>query len=381
MRSEELLDSPAARLATRLAFLIAGLGVACWAPLVPYAKARAGFDEAGLGLLLLCLGLGSVISMPVAAGLCSRFGSRGVILGGGLGIALALPVLAFAPGALELAAALLIFGGSIGAVDVAANVHGAEVQKAAGIPLMSNFHGLYSAGGLAGAAAVTAVLSAGVSPLMASVGGAVVILACLGLAAPRLLKVKGGQDAPFFVMPHGVVVLIGVLAAVIFLVEGAMLDWSAVLLKEFKSVPKEHAGSGYAAFSLAMMTGRLTGDRITAWLGKRRVLVVGALLTCAGITVTVLASWTPIVLAGFLVTGLGAANLVPVLFTVAAEQRVMPKDFAIAAISILGYAGILAGPAFIGFVAHGIGLPASFGILAIAVLLLAACSHVARSGE
>ena len=57
------LDRTASRLATRLAFLVAGFGVACWAPLVPFAKQRLAVDDATLGLLLFCIGIGSVVAM------------------------------------------------------------------------------------------------------------------------------------------------------------------------------------------------------------------------------------------------------------------------------------------------------------------------------
>src|SRR5689334_10297409 len=112
-----------ARLATRLAFLVAGFGMACWAPLVPYAKARLAVDDGVLGLLLLCLGIGSVVAMLATGALSSRFGTRPVILAGGLGLAAMLPALAVASTPVMLGLSLLLFGASLGSIDVAMNIH------------------------------------------------------------------------------------------------------------------------------------------------------------------------------------------------------------------------------------------------------------------
>ncbi len=363
------------RLATRLAFFVAGFGIACWAPLVPYVKERMGADEGRMGTLLLCLGLGSVIAMPLAGGLSARIGSRPVILAGGTGMALVLPVLAVAPDPVLLVAALALFGAFLGALDVAANVQATEVQKLAGVPLMSNFHGFYSIGGLAGAGYMTALLSLKIPPLPAAASATVIMLAAMLAAAPRLLPGRAEEDGtPFFVMPRGITLLIGVLAFIIFLLEGAVLDWSAVILNEERGMPKDQAGIGYTLFALAMTAARLTGDATIRRLGTVPVLAGGSVLTALGVAVV---SLTPgsAGAAGFFLIGLGAANLVPLLFTAAANQKVMPPGMAISAVSIMGYAGVLLGPALVGFLGKAIGLPWSFGLLGIMALLVAATAR------
>src|ERR1700740_3474917 len=100
-------DRPATRLATRLAFLVAGFGIACWAPLVPFAKQRLEIDDGILGLLLLCLGIGSVAAMLVTGSLSARYGSKPFIIGGGLGLAVLLPTLTIATAPLTLGFSLL----------------------------------------------------------------------------------------------------------------------------------------------------------------------------------------------------------------------------------------------------------------------------------
>ena len=250
------------QMSTRIAFFIAGFGLAAWAPLVPYAKARAGLDEATLGLLLLCLGAGSILAMPIAGVLATRFGCRRVLIGGTLLICLALPLLATASSMPLLVATLFVFGAGLGAVDSTVNLQAVIVERASGRNMMSGFHGLFSVGGIAGAAGVSALLALGLSPLWAIVVVIVLILAALLKAAPHLLPYGSESSGPAFAVPHGVVLFIGLLCFTVFLAEGAMLDWSAVFLTTEKSIGEAYAGLGYAAFALTMTAGRLMGDCI-----------------------------------------------------------------------------------------------------------------------
>ncbi len=369
-----MTNTTATRAATRLAFFAAGFVMACWAPLVPYAKANVGADEATLGLLLLCLGIGSLIAMPLTGWISARRGARPMILLGGFGLVAVLPVLAMVGHPLALGAALLAFGAALGTIDVAMNVHAVEVEKTSDVPLMSGFHAMFSVGGFVGAGGMMLLLSQGLAPVAAAmVGSATAALAVL-LAAPRLLRVQGGTP-PAFVLPRGIVLLVAGLTAITFLVEGAILDWSALLLLERDLLAAEQAGLGYMLFSVAMTFGRLTGDRVVARLGGFRVLVWGGVLTVAGFVPVLLLDWTPGAMAGFVLIGLGAANLVPVLFSLAGRQKVMPAGLAIAAVTTTGYAGILAGPAAVGFASHLTSLPVAFWLLAALMALVPLCAR------
>ena len=363
------------QMSTRIAFFIAGFGLAAWAPLVPYAKARAGLDEATLGLLLLCLGAGSILAMPIAGILATRFGCRRVLIGGTLLICLALPLLATASSLALLIATLFVFGAGLGAVDSTVNLQAVIVERASGRNMMSGFHGLFSVGGIAGAAGVSALLALGLSPLWAIVVVIVLILAALLKAAPHLLAYGSESTGPAFAVPHGVVLFIGLLCFTVFLAEGAMLDWSAVFLTTEKNIGEAYAGLGYAAFALTMTAGRLMGDTIVKRLGARRVIVLGGMFAAAGMALATLGTGWEVALLGYALVGVGCSNIVPVLYTAVGKQTVMPENIAVPAITTLGYAGILAGPAAIGFVAHASSLSIAF--LLIAAMLVA----VAISGR
>jgi predicted MFS family arabinose efflux permease len=353
--------------ATRAAFFMPGFAVSVWAPIVPFAKARAGLDEAMLGLVLLCLGAGSLLAMPLAGALTARQGCRKVMLGALLLICLTLPLLALAGSPVWLGAVLFVFGAGVGAMDCAMNLQAVAVERNAGRAMMSGFHAFYSIGGFCGAAAMTALLAAAV-PLGWAVAGAVAALVVLAVfSVPHWHRERIDHEGPLLAWPHGFVLFLGVLAFVVFLAEGSMLDWSAVFLSEVRGVAPSRAGTGYVVFALSMTLARLFGDGVVERLGRQRTVLAGGLLAAAGfLLLTWVPAWLPSLL-GYALVGVGCANIVPVLFSLAGNQRAMPEAMAIPAMSTLGYAGVLAGPALIGFVAHAAGLVFAFLCVAVAL--------------
>jgi hypothetical protein len=374
---ESVEPSPAAGrvFATRAVFFVAGFGLSSWAPLVPYVKARLAIGDGLLGLLLLCLGIGSLVTMPVTGVLAGRFGCRRVILGAGAALCIALPLLAFAGSLPQVAIAIALLGASVGTLDVAMNIQAVRVEAALGRAMMSGFHGFFSIGGIAGAGAVTLALGAGAAPGVAALLVAAVSAALLAASANGLLRegVDPGSG-PRLAVPSGVVILIGLLCCACFLTEGAMLDWSAVFLTGTRHFDARYGGAGYALFSVAMTVCRFTGDRVVAACGGLRVLRAGAVCAAAGLLLAVLVPSGAIALLGFVLVGIGASNMVPVLFTAAGRQRAMPANLAVAAVTTLGYAGILAGPALIGAVAQATSLPLALALLAAMMLAVASAS-------
>ena len=368
------------RLSTRLLFLIVGIANATWAPLVPLVKDRAGLDAAGLGLLLLTFGIGSILAMPSAGVAAARLGFRPVLLAGTLALGLALPVLAAASGLVTLTLGLLLFGAGMGAVDCVMNLQAVAVERRSGHPMMSGFHGLYSLGCILGALSASGLLAAGLgagwSVLLLTAG----IAALFAAAWPGILPPdRGGtRGGPAFALPRGPVLVLG-LACV-----GALLTWrsplalSAVVRIHVRRPGPAWAALGYAAFSVTMTAGRLAGDRVVARLGRRPVVVFGGLLAAAGLALSVLVPAWEAALAGYALVGAGCANIVPVLFTAAGRQRAMAARVAVPAVTTLGYAGVLAGPALIGFAAQALGLPAALLIVAALLVGVAAAGRSLR---
>jgi len=368
-------DRPDTRLATRLSFLVAGFGLACWAPLVPFARDRLAIDDGGLGLLLLCLGVGSIIAMLLTGLLSARFGSRPIIVAGGIGLALTLPFLAAAPTSLLLGLALLVFGASLGALDVAMNIHAVEVERDASQPLMSGFHALFSIGGFMGAGLMTLMLSLGLTPVLSTLAGSALMLGLTLASWPRLLRTVPAEGGPLLAIPRGPVLLLAVLAAALFLAEGAILDWSALLITQGGLVEVAQGGLGYMLFAIAMTIGRLSGDAIIARIGDGPALVWGGVVAVVGFAALLLAPNAAIAMVGFVLIGLGASNIVPVLFRRAGTQSVMPPGLAVTAVTTIGYAGVLVGPAAVGFVAQFTSLYVAFWMLAGLVCLVPLCAR------
>lgn len=353
-----------AKLATRLAFISAGFGVACWAPLVPYAKARCNVDDGTMGLILLLLAAGSIISMPLAANLCARFGSKPIVLSGGAGVAIILPLLSQAASPITLGAALFVFGAALGSLEVAMNLHAVDVERTSAKPLMSGFHALFSIGAFLGSGFMTALLSRRVALGTSTILSSSILALILFFTIPRMLSNREGTSQPLFAIPRGVVLVIALLAAISFLVEGALLDWSALLLVGERLLSPARGGSGYMLFSIAMVFSRLIGDGIVARFTDRLVLSLSGVITLLGICLLLLSPVASIVLGSFILVGLGAGNIVPILFRLAGTQQAMPKGLAVAALSTAGYSGMLAGPAVIGFLSKGSGLHNAFWFLA-----------------
>lgn len=377
--SAPVLPGRAEQFSTRVAFFIAGFGLAAWAPLVPYAKARVGLDEGTLGLLLLCLGLGSIIAMPLAGALAARFGCRRVLTVSTLLVCLCLPLLATVSSLSLLIATLFVFGASLGALDCTINIQAIIVERASGKTMMSGFHGLFSLGGIAGAAGVSGVLAVGASPLVAMVAVVAFLLVALIKALPHLLTYGSESDGPAFAIPRGVVLFIGLLCFTVFLTEGAMLDWSAVFLSSLRGVETAYAGLGYAVFAFTMTLGRLFGDVIVQRVGANRVIILGGLCAAAGLTLATLVPAWEAALLGYALVGAGCSNIVPVCYSAVGRQRTMPENVAVPAITTLGYGGILVGPAAIGFVAHLSSLEVAFMIIAVMLVGVAASGRVLKT--
>ncbi len=362
--------------ATRISFLGLGLGNATFAPLVPVMRDNLGLDHAALGLLLLCFGIGSVTTMPLTGALVARFGCRSVILASTAMLMLLLPLLPAVASPAAAVALLLVFGAAIGALDVSVNAQALTVAAQQPKPVISGFHALFSAGGLVGALCLGGLLAVGVPPLMLGGVSSLLLAGFMLWARPGLVSHRSASAGPAFVVPRGRALLLGLLCFILFMTEGAMMDWSALFLSGYRDFDLAAAGLGYGAFSAAMASGRFAGDGLVRRFGERRVMVVGTLTAAVGLAITVaLTGPSPAgqigALAGFALVGLGASNAAPVLFMAAGRINPTAPGPAVASVVSLGYLGLLAGPAFIGFIAGLTTLPAALALVAVLLAMIA----------
>ncbi|WP_404441408.1 MFS transporter [Stutzerimonas chloritidismutans] len=363
--------SPLARRATRVGFFMAGFGLSVWAPLVPYVRERIEMSDALFGSLLLCIGIGSLTWMPLSGLLVTRCGIRPVVLSSAVLLLFALLGMALTESIWILALALFCFGGSLGVIDVVLNIQGVLIERDTGKRHMSNFHGMFSLGSICGALALTLALTLGLAPAT----GTLLMIALIALAifavAPGFLRDRAPTGGVAFIRPTGMVLLVGALCFVVYLAEGAVLDWSALYLTEQKALETAKGGLGYASFALMVTVGRFAGSPVVNSLGTARIIGFGGLLAGIGVGLTIVTEHWALALLGYGLCGLGCANVSPVLISSLSRQQIMPVHQAITAATTIGFAGVLAGPALIGVIAHFGSLTIAFAMLAVLLLSLA----------
>ncbi|WP_137174635.1 MFS transporter [Massilia sp. HP4] len=368
----------AGRWAISTVFLLNGAGIGLWAAHVPTVQARMGIDTGMLSLVLLTIAGGALMAMPLMGGLTGRWGTRRMVLLSGFAFALMTAVIMSMPRLPLLFVAAFLFGVSNGALDVAMNANASEIETARGLPTMSSFHGFFSLGGLFGASLggvlVGQGLGHGEGALMVGVATAVV----LALTAPRVMGFAAHASGSHFMLPRGAALGLGMLALLCFAVEGALVDWSALLLEERTGASPASAALGYSAFSIAMAACRFAGDRIILRVGAVRVMVIGGLAMFAGLALAVLSTNFVVSSAGFALVGLGAANVVPLLFGAAARIPGMHPGAGVAAVATLGYGGLLLAPPVLGWGAMHSSVMVALGALSLSGLVIALSARVLK---
>lgn len=364
------------RLATRLSFFSLGFATAAWAPLIPFAQQRLNLNHADFGLLLLCMGIGSMIAMPATGALVKRWGCRPLIALALMLLMVLLPSLTMWSSIVTMAVALFIFGSAAGCLGVAINLQAVVVEKHSVRALMSSFHGMCSLGGLTGAMLVTALLAVGLSPLMSTLSVVMILLVIGGVAIPSCLTSFEQDEKPHedttqapkkLYRPDGIILLIGVMCFIAFLSEGAAMDWGGIYLTSKYQLNPAFAGLAYTFFALSMTTGRFAGHILLKQWGEKNIVTYSAIGAAIGMAVIVTAPVWQVVVLGYALLGLGCSNIVPVMFSRVGRQNNMPKAAALSLVSTIAYTGSLSGPALIGLIGEWTGL--STVLTGVAVLL------------
>lgn len=444
----------------RMGFLAAGFAIAAWAPIIPFIKERFMLDEHGLGLLLLCVGCGSLFSSPLSGILTSRFGCKIPIFGATITWALCIALISVVNNIYLMAVILFIFGMAAVILEVVSNINGAMIERITGKTIMSGLHALYSLGGLLGSFGVTFILGANAGVVAAAAAAAIFMLSgvliggrslfnheqlshdqernedadadanadantadaesarnrsnsartsardCVDESAPvtqatpaadaasDIAIATSSEDKVAFVeqkqqvkkavehahksvhhsilqkryVLHPVILMISFMLFVLYLTEGAMLDWSGVYLYEERGVSLEMAGYGYAAFAIMMTLCRFFGDKVVLRMGRRRVIVLGTMLICLGFVLSALIDHAIGNILCFMLIGVGSSNVIPQLVSYVARVSDVPMHISVTLVNSFGFTGVLMGPAIIGFVAQHVTLPNAFILLGIFVL-------------
>ena len=346
-------------------FFVQGIGFASWASRIPDIKKALELSDAGLGSVLFALPAGSIIGLPFAGFLVTRFGSKIVVTIAAIVYALTLVVIGFSASTWQLVAGLLVFGTSGNLVNIAINTQAIGVEELYKKSIMASFHGAWSLAGFAGAAIGGMMVSAGVIPGFHFAGVAAFAVVSVAVAQRFLLTTRiAGDDHPLFVFPDGPLLRLGVIGFCGMACEGAMFDWSGVYFQTVVLAPAAMVTLGYIVFMCAMAAGRFTADWLVNHIGRKRMIQVSGLLITLGLSTSIALPYLVPATIGFLLVGFGVSSIVPLIYSAAGKTQTLSPGMALAAVSTISFFGFLLGPPVIGFIAEVANLRYSYALIA-----------------
>lgn len=368
-------------------FACFGMSMATWAVHLPSVQRATGMSTAMVGTILLISGVGALAGMQISGPLADRLGGStvGLFTGGAMALSVLAPLAA--PSTPWVAGGALLFGAATGSADVAMNAAAVEVERAYGRPIMGSFHAVFSMGSVAGSllATIGFVLRATTVEASAAVA-AIVVLILIGVS--RLLRCADA-DAPVPVVSEESVsgtrstpdllrvIVLGVLAFLLLLSEGAAMDWSSLHAQQHFGAAPALGSVAFGCFVTAMTLGRFCADRIAGRFGSVATVRWGCLLAASGVTTVFLAPGIPGALIGWLVFGFGLAGGIPQVFT-AAGNIGTGSGRVLARVVGMGYVAMLAGPALIGWLAELSSINTALLLPLCAILLCAAAAPAVR---
>ncbi|WP_133649870.1 MFS transporter [Paraburkholderia flava] len=366
-----------ARTATMALFFIAGMMYASWGVHVPTVRDRFHLNAALLSFALLAVAVGSITAMATNGSWIARVGSRRACLAGGLTMSVCGALILIVPSYWLLLIVLMIFGAGMATLDVAMNAEASAVEIALGRPIMSSLHGMFSVGGMAGAAIGGALLSRGMAPAVHLALASAVSALVLFASCPSVLPHVPHAEHPDAHTPRAnrwrspALWALGIFALIALIAEGAMYDWATVYMRDVVVATPAVASAAYAAFSGGMAAARFGGDAIRARFGAPQLIMASASLACAGMIAALVLPNPVVALAGFTMMGIGLANMMPVLFAAAARVKGIHAAEGLAHVAGLAYFGMLLGPVIIGGVAQATNLTIGLSVVALCAALIA----------
>lgn len=351
-----------------------GTGFGLWAAHVPVFKQNLHLGNGALSRVLLGLVLGAIITMPITGHLIERFGSRTVVRVAAVVYMAMLACLAQANSFAMLILFAGLYGAAKGALDVSVNAQAVAIERHYSRSSTSLFQGCWSLGCLAGAG-VTSFLLKHKMTLRFNLSAAAIVLSLAVLAVlPVLVSEQRKENAATtgFILPDASLLRLALIAFFGLFAEGSIGDWAAVYLRSNLGASLSLAAAGYATYAIAMASARFLGDWLTKRFENGTILMGSGLLIAFGFGCTLISHSLPIAIGGLVLTGMGVANIFPVIVTLAGRNTKMGTGPAISALSTIGYFGFLAGPPLIGWLAVAVGLGWALGMIVVAGVIVAA---------
>jgi MFS family permease len=356
------------RIAVSVFFFCQGLAFASWASRIPDLKTKLHLNEAALGTILLSLPIGQLLTMPLSGRLVTRFGSKYVLRIAAVGYVLALATIGLADKPWHLALSLTAFGICGNMCNISANTQAVHTENLYEKPIMASFHGIWSTAGFTGAMIASLMMTLDLNPLYHfSIIAIIAIILNMIFNKHLLFTPTSRTQSSFrkFKMPHGSLLMLGVIAFCCLSAEGCMFDWSGVYFKQVVKAEGSLISLGYASFMIMMATGRFVGDNLAQRFGRKLMVQVSGILIFIGMMIAVLFPSLITATIGFLIVGFGVSSIIPLMISTAGKIKEVPSGIAIATVAGVGFFGFLMGPPLIGYIAQLSGLQYSFAVIAL----------------
>ena len=374
---------PPTRLAVSGLFLLNGTFAGAWAPKIPEFASRLSLSEGQLGLMIMCFGIGSLVLMPIAGILIAHFGTTRTVKGASILFLFTMLLLSVTPTVPLGAIAIFLFGGLMGAMDVAMNGNAVEVEKSMRRAIMSSCHAFWSLGAFIGATTggflIETIGILGHAALLTVVGAVALALVWPFVLhdAPHPSEERQKVRLPTTLLPW----LIGLMALFSMVPEGAILDWGALYMREELGASLALSGFAFGAFSLTMAVMRFAGDHVRDRFGAVKTLRFCTLTAIVGLVTAGTAPNAYVAMAGFALCGVGISNMVPIAFSAAGNLPGFAQGVALSVVTVMGYSGSLFAPSVIGFIAEHTGFAIIFTFLPVLFTVVLLLSHHAMHAD
>lgn len=370
------------RVAIGIAFFVYGLCFASWASRIPDIKNFLNLSEGQLGLVLLALPVGTLVSLPLSGWMIDRLGSKRVVLWAAMCYALFLIGIGYWHTMYGMMANLMFFGAAGNLLNIAVNTQAVALSKHYEKPIMGAFHGMWSIAGFVGAGIGALMIDWRIIPLhhfmvVATLTGVSVMFIATSLIANEPLEKK--QKEPLFSIPDKPLAILGLIAFCAMIGEGALYDWSGIYMEKVVQVKQELVGYGLSAFLFSMAAGRFLSDWTIRRLGARNSLIVSGGLSSAGLLMAVIYPNFGMVVFAFFIVGIGSSAVIPLVYSLAGRSSRLSPGAALAAVTTIGFSGFLVGPPLIGFIAEFTGLQTAYAVIAsMGIIIILLATKVAR---
>lgn len=326
---------------------------------LPELKKDLDISNSVLGTLLFAMAVGALIAMPLAGWLTTRYGSAKITKIAAILFCLCIPLIPVSGSLWIVGMSFLALGVGTGSMDVAMNGQAVYVEREIKKPIMSSFHACFSIG-----MAIGAGVGALFSHYQISLTQHLFMMAIVALGAIILVSkdlVKPGTDAETNLkvkhkLPILLVLPFGIIAFSCMIVEGSLVDWSAIYMNKVIGASLIFSAFTFGVFSAGMTIGRLFGDFFTNKIGPTKLLLIDALVAIFGLSLALIFPAIYTTLIGFFLVGLGVSTIIPIVFTTAGNLDGVDANVGISTASSIGYFGFFVGPPAIGFIADAYGL-------------------------